>query len=158
MRLWGPERFDPNVVDRKALEAAVNALSEKWKPRRRTSAVKIDVKRQSKGPQSYAYRRSDPRTIDAEPDYARKERRTLSGHVFAATAHGRIPNFAFVDELHEFKKGDLYYAITSGLNKNSRSLLFIATTAGVGQTTIAWDLYEYAKRVADGTVVDDHRG
>ncbi|WP_245435649.1 plasmid pRiA4b ORF-3 family protein [Microvirga calopogonii] len=27
MRLWGPERFDPNVVDRKALEAAVNALS-----------------------------------------------------------------------------------------------------------------------------------
>jgi phage terminase large subunit-like protein len=25
----------------------------------------------------------------------------------AATAHGRTPNFAFVDELHEFKKGDL---------------------------------------------------
>jgi hypothetical protein len=25
MRLWGPERFDPNVVDRKALEAAVAA-------------------------------------------------------------------------------------------------------------------------------------
>lgn len=34
MRLWGPERFDPNVVDRKALEAAVNALSGIWKPRR----------------------------------------------------------------------------------------------------------------------------
>jgi hypothetical protein len=29
-----PERFDPNVVDRKALEAAVNALSGIWKPRR----------------------------------------------------------------------------------------------------------------------------
>ena len=57
MRLWGPERFDPNVVDRKALEAAVNALSEKWKPRRRTKRIKIGVKRQSKGPQSYAYRR-----------------------------------------------------------------------------------------------------
>ncbi|MHB0773999.1 plasmid pRiA4b ORF-3 family protein, partial [Bradyrhizobium sp. 1.29L] len=25
MRLWGPERFDPNVIDRKAIEAAVNA-------------------------------------------------------------------------------------------------------------------------------------
>ncbi|WP_244481893.1 plasmid pRiA4b ORF-3 family protein [Bradyrhizobium pachyrhizi] len=34
MRLWGPPQFDPNVVNRKALEAAVNALSEKWKPRR----------------------------------------------------------------------------------------------------------------------------
>lgn len=73
----------------------------------------------------------------------------------AATAHGRTPNFGFVDELHEFKKGDLYYAITSGLNKTAGSLLFIATTAGVGQTSIAWDLYEYAKRVAEGAVVDD---
>ncbi|QOZ11810.1 plasmid pRiA4b ORF-3 family protein [Bradyrhizobium sp. CCBAU 51765] len=35
-RLWGPEQFDPSVVDRKALEAAVNALSEIWKPPRRT--------------------------------------------------------------------------------------------------------------------------
>jgi hypothetical protein len=34
MHLWGPEQFDPNVVDRKALEAAVNALSGIWKPRR----------------------------------------------------------------------------------------------------------------------------
>jgi hypothetical protein len=34
MRFWGPERFDPKVVDRKALEAAVNDLSEIWKPRR----------------------------------------------------------------------------------------------------------------------------
>jgi len=38
MRLWGPERFDPNVVA--ALEAAVNALSENWKPRRRTTRSK----------------------------------------------------------------------------------------------------------------------
>lgn len=73
----------------------------------------------------------------------------------AATAHGRTPSFAFVDELHEFKKGDLYYAITSGLNKTAGSLLWIATTAGVGQTTIAWDMYDYAKRVADGTIVDE---
>ncbi len=34
MRRWGPEGFDPTVIDRKALEAAVNALSEIWKPRR----------------------------------------------------------------------------------------------------------------------------
>ena len=40
MRLWGPEQFDPNVVDRKALEAAVNALSGTWKPRRRVTRSK----------------------------------------------------------------------------------------------------------------------
>ena len=40
MRIWGPERFDPNVVDRKALEAAVNTLSDTWKPRRRATRTK----------------------------------------------------------------------------------------------------------------------
>jgi phage terminase large subunit-like protein len=73
----------------------------------------------------------------------------------AATAHGRTPVAAYVDEIHEFKKPDLYYAITSGLNKTAGSILWISTTAGVGQTTIAWDMYEYAKRVADGTVTDE---
>ncbi|QDM15411.1 plasmid pRiA4b ORF-3 family protein [Tardiphaga sp. vice352] len=34
MRIWGPERFDPNVIDRETLKAAVNALSGIWKPRR----------------------------------------------------------------------------------------------------------------------------
>ena len=36
MRLWGPEWFDPNVIDRAALDAAVNALSENLMPRRHT--------------------------------------------------------------------------------------------------------------------------
>ncbi|MGJ4953558.1 IS1096 element passenger TnpR family protein [Bradyrhizobium sp. HKCCYLS20291] len=40
MRRWGPEQFDPNVVDRKALEAAVKALCDKWKPRRRATRAK----------------------------------------------------------------------------------------------------------------------
>jgi hypothetical protein len=35
MLIWGPGRFDPNVVNRKALEAAVTALSGMWAPRRR---------------------------------------------------------------------------------------------------------------------------
>ena len=40
MRTWGSDRFDPNLVDRTALEAAVNALSEKWMPRRCTTRSK----------------------------------------------------------------------------------------------------------------------
>jgi hypothetical protein len=35
MRRWGPDAFDPNLVDQKLLAAAVDALAEKWKPRRR---------------------------------------------------------------------------------------------------------------------------
>jgi hypothetical protein len=33
--LKGPEAFDPNVIDRKALELAVDALSEQWQRRQR---------------------------------------------------------------------------------------------------------------------------
>lgn len=40
MRRWGPKQFDPNVVDRKALDAAVNALSDTWKPRPRAIRTK----------------------------------------------------------------------------------------------------------------------
>jgi hypothetical protein len=40
MLVWGPERFDPNVIDRKALDTAINQLSEKWKPRQRTPRLK----------------------------------------------------------------------------------------------------------------------
>jgi hypothetical protein len=40
LRLWGPEQFNPNVIDRKALEAVVNALSDTWKPRRRATRLK----------------------------------------------------------------------------------------------------------------------
>jgi hypothetical protein len=40
MRIWGPKGFDPNVIDRKALDDAVNTLSEKWKPRRTTRRSK----------------------------------------------------------------------------------------------------------------------
>lgn len=35
MQRWGPDAFDPNIVDQKLLEAAVEALAEKWTPRRR---------------------------------------------------------------------------------------------------------------------------
>jgi hypothetical protein len=40
MLRWGPDGFDPNVIDRKALDAAVDALSEQWMPRRRTPRSK----------------------------------------------------------------------------------------------------------------------
>ncbi|WFU80555.1 hypothetical protein QA645_39925 [Bradyrhizobium sp. CIAT3101] len=61
MRLWGVERFDPNAVDRKALEAAVNALSDTWKLRRRATQAKYASSAIQKG-------RSATLTIELEAD------------------------------------------------------------------------------------------
>jgi phage terminase large subunit-like protein len=73
----------------------------------------------------------------------------------AATAHGRTPVFALVDELHAWKKRDLWDAIKTGLVKTPGSLLVVTTTAGVGRTNLAWDMFSYARQVAAGTIVDE---
>ncbi|RWE34992.1 terminase TerL endonuclease subunit [Mesorhizobium sp.] len=73
----------------------------------------------------------------------------------AATAHGRTPVFALVDELHAWKKRDLWDAIKTGLVKTPGSLLVVTTTAGIGRENIAYDMYSYARQVASGAIVDE---
>lgn len=73
----------------------------------------------------------------------------------AATAHGRTPVFALVDELHAWKKRDLWDAIKTGLVKTPGSLLVVTTTAGTGHENIAYETYKYAKAVATGQIEDD---
>ncbi len=73
----------------------------------------------------------------------------------AATAHGRTPVFALVDELHAWKKRDLWDAIKTGLVKTPGSLLVVTTTAGIGRENIAYDMYKYAKAVASGQIEDE---
>ncbi|AVA21186.1 terminase TerL endonuclease subunit [Rhizobium sp. NXC24] len=73
----------------------------------------------------------------------------------AATAHGRTPVFALVDELHAWKKRDLWDAIKTGLVKTPGSLLVVTTTAGIGHENIAYEMYRYASAVASGQIEDD---
>ncbi|WP_287137898.1 terminase TerL endonuclease subunit [Mesorhizobium sp.] len=73
----------------------------------------------------------------------------------AATAHGRTPVFALADELHAWKKRDLWDAIKTGLVKTPGSLLVVTTTAGIGRENIAYDMYAYARQVASGAIEDD---
>lgn len=73
----------------------------------------------------------------------------------AATAHGRTPVFALVDELHAWKKRDLWDAIKTGLVKTPGSLLVVTTTAGVGRENVAYDMYAYARQVATGAIEDE---
>lgn len=72
----------------------------------------------------------------------------------AGTQHGRTPTFVLADELHAWKKRDLWDVLRTGLVKVQGSLCVVITTAGRGQENIAWDIYSYARKVALGEVND----
>lgn len=72
----------------------------------------------------------------------------------AGTQHGRTPAFVLADELHAWKKRDLWDVLKSGLVKSQGSLLVVATTAGRGQENIAHDIVDYARKVARGEIDD----
>ncbi|RWB08990.1 MAG: terminase large subunit [Mesorhizobium sp.] len=72
----------------------------------------------------------------------------------AGTQHGRTPVFILADELHAWKKRDLWDVLRSGLPKTKGALVVIATTAGRGQDNVAHELYDYARKVARGDIED----
>lgn len=72
----------------------------------------------------------------------------------AGTQHGRTPVFALVDEIHAWKKRDLWDVIKTGLVKVPNSLLVVITTAGRGQENIAFDVIDYARKVECGDIDD----
>lgn len=71
-----------------------------------------------------------------------------------APAHGRTIAMAFADELHVWKNAELWKAIKSSLPKTQGSLLVVATTAGRGQENIAFEIVDYARKVARGDIDD----
>lgn len=72
----------------------------------------------------------------------------------AARQHGSTPTFALVDELHAWPKRDLWDVLRTGLVKTPGSLLTVITTAGRGQNNVAFDIVDYARRVARGEIDD----
>jgi phage terminase large subunit-like protein len=70
------------------------------------------------------------------------------------TQHGRTPSFVLADELHAWPKRDLWEALRTGLVKTPGSLLGIITTAGRGHDSLAFDQYDYARKVALGVEHD----
>jgi phage terminase large subunit-like protein len=73
----------------------------------------------------------------------------------AKAAWGKTPTFALADELHAWYGDTLWRAIRTGMAKAPGSLLWIITTAGRGRNNLAWAVYEYARKVANGEVTDD---
>ncbi|KEP68522.1 terminase [Thioclava dalianensis] len=72
----------------------------------------------------------------------------------AGTQHGRTPVFVLADELHAWKKRELWDVLRSGLVKTPGSLLVVATTAGRGQENVAWEIVDDARKIARGEVDD----
>lgn len=72
----------------------------------------------------------------------------------AGTSHGATPAFVLADEIHIWPNRDLWEALTTGLDKVDNPLLVVATTAGRGQESFAWEVIEDARKVARGEVDD----
>ncbi|MBB4632941.1 terminase TerL endonuclease subunit [Sphingosinicella soli] len=72
----------------------------------------------------------------------------------AGTQHGRTPVFALCDEIHAWRKRDLWDVIDTGLAKVDNSLRVTITTAGRGQENVAFQVIDYARRVARGEIDD----
>lgn len=69
-------------------------------------------------------------------------------------SHGTTPSVAIYDELHVFKSTKLWSAIQTGLPKVKEPLQIVITTAGRGQEGLAWEEYQYARKVAMGEIIN----
>ncbi|UJW85766.1 terminase large subunit [Devosia sp. SL43] len=74
----------------------------------------------------------------------------------AKTSYGLTPTFALIDELHVWNDPKLYNTISSGLRKRPNTLKLIISQAGRGQGNIAFEEFDYARRVASGEVDAPH--
>ncbi|WP_299939413.1 terminase TerL endonuclease subunit [uncultured Nitratireductor sp.] len=72
----------------------------------------------------------------------------------AGTQHGRTPVLSISDEIHAWRKRDLWDVIRTGLAKIDNSLSVVITTAGRGQDNIAFEVIDYARKVARGDIDD----
>jgi phage terminase large subunit-like protein len=72
----------------------------------------------------------------------------------AYSKHGMAISALVADEIHAWPTRELWDVLTSSMGKRDTPLTIAITTAGVGVLGLAWELYEYAKRVAAGEVDD----
>jgi len=72
----------------------------------------------------------------------------------SGTQHGRTPAFALCDEIHAWKKRDLWDVIGTGLAKSENTLRITITTGGRGQDGIGWEVIDRARKIARGDIED----
>lgn len=72
------------------------------------------------------------------------------------TLDGLNSHAVIIDELHAIKDRNLYEVMKQSMTSRRQPLLVMITTAGTVRECIYDDKYEYACRVADKEIVDDH--
>lgn len=79
--------------------------------------------------------------------------RTVSGD--APGLHGLNAHFAVLDEVHAHKNREVWDVMTSSVGARTQPVIIGITTAGVFDTTsIAWEMHDYAVKVASGDLAD----
>ena len=75
----------------------------------------------------------------------------------ADTKHGLNLSCCLLDEIHSHKNRDLYDVLLTSMGARREPLMLGITTAGAGHQTdhICKELYDYAKKLIDGTIEDD---
>jgi phage terminase large subunit-like protein len=58
------------------------------------------------------------------------------------------------DEVHKQKTRDLWDVLLTSTGSRRQPLTIAITTAGFDQTTICWELHEYARKIAEGVLED----
>ena len=69
---------------------------------------------------------------------------------------GLNPHCGIIDELHSLKDRNLYDVIKQAMTARSQPLLLEITTSGMNRETIYDSQYEYAEKVINGDIVDEH--
>jgi phage terminase large subunit-like protein len=75
----------------------------------------------------------------------------------AYSKHGLNVSFFLADEIHAWPPAEarkLFKTITDSMVKRDEPLSVIISTAGEGQGGLAWDLWEYSRKVASGEIDD----
>lgn len=73
----------------------------------------------------------------------------------AGSKHGFDTHVVVVDELHAQKNRELWDVLTTSTAARKQPLVVAITTAGSDRNSIAWEVHEYAEKVASGEIIDD---
>lgn len=72
------------------------------------------------------------------------------------TLDGLNPHCGIIDELHSIKDRNIYDVVKQGMSARKQPMLFQITTSGMNRNTIYDAQYEYAEKVLNGDIADEH--
>jgi phage terminase large subunit-like protein len=72
----------------------------------------------------------------------------------AYSKHGFNASMVIYDELHAAPNRELWDVLRTSQGARREPLMVAITTAGFDKTSICWELWDYARKVRDGDVVD----